>query len=175
VHFAENSQINNTVMSSDIIEVGMAQMKISSSPDIITTRGLGSCVGVTLYDSSKKIGGLAHPMLPKRENYTLRSRPFKFVDYVISFMVEELEKQGSKKRNIEAKIFGGAHMFGTYYKDSIFNIGQRNIETAKEILASLNIKIAGEDVLGGHGRSIFLYLETGKVRVKTLFYGEKEL
>ena len=131
-------------MSSDTIEVAMAQMKIDSAPDILVTRGLGSCVGVVLYDPIEKIGGLAHPMLPKREKPNIRSKPFKYVDFVISFMIKELEKKGCKIKSLEAKLFGGAHMFSSLSKISVFNVGIRNIESAKEILGSYNIKIIGE-------------------------------
>ena len=37
----------------NMIKVGMADLNICRSPDAITTLGLGSCVGVALYD---KIG-----------------------------------------------------------------------------------------------------------------------
>lgn len=170
----ENFNINSIIMEYEITEVGMGQMKIDYSPAVLVTRGLGSCIGIVIYDGTRKIGGLAHPMLPTRENYTFGIRPFRFVDQVVIYMVEELEKKGCKRYNLEAKLFGGAHMFGIFPKDSIFNVGQRNIQTAKEILASLNIKITAEDVFGGYGRSVYLYLETGKVIVKTFFYGEKE-
>jgi len=42
-----------------VIVVGMADLKVAKSPDILTTLGLGSCVGITLYDKVKKNGGMA--------------------------------------------------------------------------------------------------------------------
>ncbi|MFH1767841.1 MAG: chemotaxis protein CheD [Candidatus Omnitrophota bacterium] len=66
----------------------MAEVKISSAPDILTTRGLGSCVGIVLYDSIKQIGGLAHPMLPDIEKARIKTNPAKFVDSVIKMMID---------------------------------------------------------------------------------------
>jgi len=174
LYCAEELLNKKGLMDSSIIEVGMAQMKIACAPDILVTRGLGSCVGITLYDSINKIGGLAHPMLPKREKANLRNKPFKFVDFVVSYMLEEMEKKGCKIKKLEAKLFGGAHMFSSLSKISVFNIGARNIESAKELLWSHKIKIIGSDIFGSHGRSIYFDLNTGLVKVKTLFHGEKE-
>ena len=47
-----------------MIKVGMADMNICLPPDSITTLGLGSCVGVVIYDPAKKISGMVHVMLP---------------------------------------------------------------------------------------------------------------
>lgn len=47
----------------NMIKVGMADLKACKCPDALTTLGLGSCVGVALYDPVTKIGGLLHCML----------------------------------------------------------------------------------------------------------------
>ena len=39
-----------------MIKVGMADLNIGKSPDVITTIGLGSCIGIAVYDSVTKIG-----------------------------------------------------------------------------------------------------------------------
>ena len=49
---------------SKVIKVGMADLNTCKNPDVITTLGLGSCIGISLYDPVTKIGGLAHVMLP---------------------------------------------------------------------------------------------------------------
>ncbi len=51
-------------MMSELIKVGMADYKVGRHPANLITYGLGSCVGIAMYDSSAKIGGLAHIMLP---------------------------------------------------------------------------------------------------------------
>ncbi len=167
--------MQNSQGSKVIIEIGIAEMKIGDSPAILVTRGLGSCLGIAIYDSYKKIGALAHPMLPTIKNAKFKSNPFKFVDTAISLMIEELEKRGSLIFNLKAKIFGGAHMFSSIPPDSPLNIGAKNIKIAREEFDRYRIKIIGEDVGGNFGRTIFFDLETGKVKIKTVFRGEKEV
>lgn len=157
------------------IEVGMAEVKVSASPEILITRGLGSCVGIALYDPTKRIGALAHPMLPDINKAKVKSNPAKFVNSVIDTMLEELKKRGCIMSNIRAKLFGGGHMFTAIPYDSPFNIGVQNIEKAKDVLSSLGIRIVAEDSGGNFGRTIHLDLATGKVKVITIFHGEKEL
>ena len=160
---------------SSIVEVGMADMKIAQSPAIIVTRGLGSCLGLILYEPFKKIGGLLHPMLPKLEEGRVKTNPYKFVDSGINTMLAELKKRGCSTSLLSAKVFGGGHMFSSIPTDSVFNIGARNIEVARQLLASYGIKIAVEDTGGNRGRTLFFDTNTGKVTVKTLFHGEKVL
>ena len=47
-----------------IVKVGIADMNIVRTPSVIRTAGLGSCVGVVLYDLRKEIAGMVHVMLP---------------------------------------------------------------------------------------------------------------
>lgn len=157
------------------IEVGLGNVEIASSPDILVTRGLGSCVGITLYAPNKKIGGLAHAMLPSYTNAKIKSNPARFVDTAISLMIEKLVEKGCKVRDLEAKLVGGARMFSFISKNSFLNIGDRNVRAAKERLNSYGIKIVGEDTGSNYGRTVYFELATGKVKVKTLFSGEKEL
>ena len=158
-----------------LIEIGMAEMKIGSPPCVLITRGLGSCVGIVFYDSVKKLGALAHPMLPDIEKSKIRLNPAKFVNSVIEMMHKEFKNRGSLPYAIRAKLFGGGHMFSSIPKDSLFNIGAKNVAMAKEKLEALGIKVVGEDTGGNYGRTIRLDVDSGKVNVKTIFHGEKDI
>lgn len=158
-----------------VIEVGMGEMKTGEYPASLITRGLGSCVAITLFDPVKKIGGMAHAMLPDLERVKLRSNPSRFVNYVVKKMVEELEKQGCPRERLIAKLFGGARMFGFIASESILNVGEKNVSMAKTVLGELGIKIIVEETGGTFGRTTELNLETGKVLVKTIAWGEKEV
>ena len=158
-----------------IIEVGMADMKVAVGPAVIVTRGLGSCLGIVIYDNIKKLAALAHPMLPKIDEGRVKSNPYKFVDSAVMAMLEELKKKGCQPCFLCAKIFGGAHMFSSIPVSSVFNIGARNAEVAREVFAANNVKLTAEDIGGNSGRTIFVEAATGKVAVKTLFHGEKIL
>ena len=158
-----------------LIEVGMAEVKIASSPDTLVTRGLGSCVGIAMYGAHKKVGALAHAMLPLREKAKNKTNPAKFVDSVIPLMINELKQRGCAFKDITAKIFGGAHMFSSIPANSSFSVGIRNLDVTKAVLNSQRIKILAEDIGCNYGRTISFDLNTGKVRVKTIFHGEKEV
>ena len=161
--------------SGNIVEVGIAEIKIVRAPDTLVTRGLGSCLGIAMFDIQRKIGGLAHPMLPEIEKARAKSNPNKFVDYVIPAMIEGLKKEGCQQNDLAAKLFGGAHMFSSIPSNSSFNIGARNIEVAKECFNLHKIKIVAEDTGGNYGRTLVFTVATGKILVKTLFTGDKEL
>lgn len=158
-----------------IIEVNIAEMKIGSAPDILVTRGLGSCLGITIYDPLKKIGGIAHPMLPDINLARVKSNPYRFVNSAIMKMIEELEKMGGLKSRFVAKIFGGAKMFSSFAQDNLLNVGQKNIDMALNVLKDLGIKIVAQDTGGNFGRTVEFDLEDGKTYVNTVFKGKKEI
>ena len=152
--------------------VKMAEYKISKSPDVLKTVGLGSCVGVAIYDKYSKIGGLIHIMLPENKG---SSRLAKYADTGIPYMVKEMVEYGGMRSNFVAKIAGGAQMFKTASETSSMKIGQRNIRAVKEVLLSENIDIIGEDVGKNYGRSISFFTEDGCLLVKSFKKGELTL
>ncbi len=158
-----------------IIEVGMADAKVSKAPIKLITRALGSCVGVVIYDSVHKTGAMAHSMLPDIDKARIKSNPSRFVNSAINNIVLELEKSGSHRSRLTAKLFGGAQMFSFITPESTLNIGQKNVQMAHEILEQLGIKIIAEETGGTFGRTITLDLETGKVLVDTVSWGSKEV
>ncbi len=157
------------------IHVGMADLKIAKAPAVLTSLGIGSCVGVILYYARAKIGGLAHIMLPDIESVKNKSNRAKFANTAIPDLLEKLEELGAERRFVKAKIMGGAHMFGFAKTNKVFNIGARNVEKVKEVLKSLKLRLVAEDVGGSYGRSLYFYLETGEVRVRTIAHGEKTI
>ena len=130
----------------EIIKVGMADYKIAKSPDSLITLGLGSCVGVVIYDKTKQIAGMAHIMLPASDEIKNNSNKMKFADTCIDMMMEDLLKQGVNKTLLKAKIAGGAQMFSVSLKTDNLNIGKKNAEAVKKKLKSLNIPIVAEDL-----------------------------
>lgn len=175
IHGVNEKMDEEEVVEKNSVEVNMAEMKIARAPDLLVTRGLGSCLGIVLYDPTKKIGAIAHPMLPDIEKAKNKSNPARFVNSVIEKMVEDLRKEGCLKKNLVAKLFGGAHMFSFISQDSILNVGEKNIVMAKAMFEQLGIEVAGEELRGIVGRTVVLDLETSKVCVKTIAAGEKEV
>ncbi len=163
------------IMEDKIIEVEMAQLAVAEAPARLVTRGLGSCLGITIYDPVKKIGGMVHTMLPDIEIAKIRTNPARFVNSSIKKIVEELEIRGCPRTRLMAKVFGGAHMFSFIVSEGSLNVGQKNVEMAESILNEMKIKIAAQETGGTFGRTIELNLDNGKVLIKTVAWGEKEV
>ncbi|NLV68307.1 MAG: chemotaxis protein CheD [Spirochaetes bacterium] len=150
-------------MEGSLINVGVAQVKIASGPAVLRTI-LGSCVGICIYDRIKKIGGLAHILLPvDTSNGTAIE---KFAETAIPHMVQMLLKEGAKKEFLSAKIAGGASMFKFEASVSLGQIGERNIEETKKVLEKLQIPLLDEDTGGSAGRVIDFFLDDGHLKVK---------
>jgi chemotaxis protein CheD len=94
-----------------MIKVVMADYNIATRPDSLTTLGLGSCVGIGLYDKLTGIIGLAHSLLPNFSNAMDSSNIGKFADTAIPSMFEEMLKKGAAQFYIAAKIAGGEKCF----------------------------------------------------------------
>ncbi len=155
------------------IHVGIGEFKVSKNPARLVTLGLGSCVGVGMWDPVTGIGGLIHIMLPSSKEFSKLSRKEKYADLGIPMMLREMINMGAGKSRITAKLVGGAQMFSGLDKKQVFNIGERNIKASRSILKELNITIAAEDVGGNRGRTMYLDLQNGQVLVKTLGKGIK--
>lgn len=160
---------------SELIKVGMADLKICISPNSITTLGLGSCVGVAIRDTKSKIGGLAHVMLPDSSAISNNTNIYKFADTGIAELVRLMEKEGAKRSNMVAKIAGGAQMFAFQNKSDLVRVGERNVEASKKKLKQLGIPIIAEDTGDSYGRTVVFYPETGNYVIKAVGKEEKTI
>lgn len=150
------------------VKVGMADLNLCKSPDMITTLGLGSCIGIALYDPVKKIGGLVHIMLPDSTQMKNNQNIAKFADTGIEELVRRMIAAGASKGRLVAKIAGGAKMFEVSVGSNIGNIGARNAEASKKKLRELGIPLRAEDTGLNYGRTVELYTETGEFRIKSV-------
>lgn len=128
------------------------------------TTVLGSCVSVCFFDTKKMFGGISHYMLPYWNGDGLESP--KFGNVAIVQLFQKMLDLGSKKGDIVCKIFGGAEVLNN--SDSVFHIGQRNIELAYKIVADLGVPIKGSSTGGKLGRKIHFNTGTGEVLQKYL-------
>ncbi|CAM2893265.1 chemotaxis protein CheD [Paenibacillus sediminis] len=160
----------------NIVKVGMADLNVVQNSGIIRTTGLGSCVGVTLYDPALKIGGMAHVMLPSSDiarEGTLNIA--KYADTAIPALLEQLQKLGANKERIVAKMAGGSQMFTFAGSGDSMRIGPRNVESCKQKLEQLGIPVLAEDTGGNYGRTIEMDCNTGILFVRSVQMGVKEL
>ena len=150
------------------ITVGMADLNICRAPDVLITVGLGSCIGLTLYDPVNKIGGMVHYMLPDSHITANNGNIAKFADTGIPELLKRITLAGANRSRLIAKIAGGAKMFGVNQMSNIGSIGERNAAAAKQILNELNIKLVAEDTGLNYGRTVELHCDTGDFHIKAI-------
>lgn len=148
-------------------QIGMAQLLVTQAPHIIRSSGLGSCIGIILYDPFNKVGGMAHAMLPKHRPGRGDNQA-KYVDTAIEAMLSEMQSLGCSRENISAKLAGGAQMFPDSDKDLLV-VGAKNIAAAEEYLNKLGIPILARDVGGHNGRTLEFYCQDGSLSIKTIY------
>ena len=148
-------------------KVGIGEVMIEEGEVKLTAFGVGSCIVIMLYDDTSKVGGLAHCLLPFGSDHSL-----KYPRNAIVEMVRQMSERGVQKKNIVAKIVGGATMFEGFERHAI---GKRNVMKTREELNKIDIPIIAEDVFGNWGRSIYFNLESGEVKVRSYRHGEKVL
>ncbi|MEK6564811.1 MAG: chemotaxis protein CheD [Candidatus Omnitrophota bacterium] len=151
------------------IEVPMGELVVSKEEGNLYSRAVGSCLMITLYEPKLKIGGMIHAMLPLSVTHdpsaSLRQPDAKYVDTAVDSALEKIQALGADRKDLEAKLVGGANMFGLSNSD----IGKENVLSAKKKLKHEGIKLIGESIGGSVGRSVEFSVATGIVTVKISF------
>lgn len=138
-----------------------AEIFVTSEPTMVSTV-LGSCVAVCLWDSRRVIGGMNHYLLPLWNGDGLATP--KYGNIAIRQLVEKVVAKGGERKNMQAKIFGGAAMWSN--TEGLFAIGLRNIELAQQQLQELQIPVVASDVGGMLSRKIFFNTGDGSVLLR---------
>ena len=147
--------------------VGVGDVAVSNNPSvIISTYALGSCVGLVVYDSAVKAGGLIHVMLP---DSTLspdkaQRQPAMFADTGIPLMFRNLMGLRAERKRMKAFVAGGASVISG---SDMFKIGERNIAAVKKVVNTLGIPVIKADLGGVNNRTVHLNIATGEVELKT--------
>jgi chemotaxis protein CheD len=140
--------------------VGMGHIALTSGQDVAHTV-LGSCLGLALYEPRQRVGALAHIVLPAAQGRA--GSPGKFADTAIEWMLAAMRRAGADPKRLTCKLTGGANMFAG---NGPFQIGQQNIEAARQHLAAAKITVVAEHLGGKNGRRVVFECETGKVTVE---------
>ena len=160
------------------IKVGMADLNVCSGTDSITTLGLGSCVGVVLWDPASHICGMVHVMLPDSTSIRNNTNVAKFADSGIDELLKRVLAKGAKRQNLVAKIAGGAKMFTVNNKSEMLSIGDRNVEASISKLKEL--KIPSQNAFCSHNWRVistiigFFSSFGQRVIIYILFYGKAD-
>ncbi|EEG76491.1 chemotaxis protein CheD [Dethiobacter alkaliphilus] len=160
-------------MNTQSIRVKIADYAALKEEGMLITVGLGSCVGVALYDSSAKVAGLAHILLSDSSLFKNQSNPGKFADTALPLLLEDMARFGARPNRIKAKIAGGSQLFS--FENKTLSVGEKNIASVRSVLAGLRVPITSEDVGGSVGRTMKVMAADGTVLVSTVGNGEREL
>jgi chemotaxis protein CheD len=157
------------------IIVKVADLRYGPGNDILVTIGLGSCVGIVLYDATAHVGGLAHVLLPSPALGRQDSHPAKFPQTAVPLLLEQMGQHGASIRRISARLIGGASMFSGLGAPGTIQMGERNVVASRQALHLHGVAIVGEATGGDFGRTVRLWVADGRVEVSSVAHGVQTL
>lgn len=159
----------------DSVAVGLGECKVSRNiEEVLVAYGLGSCVGIGMYDPQLRLAGLLHAVLPISPN-GVAERSAKYVTSGIEILLDEMIKAGAIPSRIIVRMAGGANMLTAPGFSKTFNIGTRNVETAHEVLKQHRLRLVSEEVGGTIGRTVRFYVYDGRMTIRTVGNQEREI
>lgn len=133
---------------------------------------LGSCISACIWDDRANIGGMNHFMLPATEkeahevNWGSRDKitdATRYGNFAMEHLINEILKNGGRRINLKAKLFGGGRIL-----KKMSDVGQRNIDFVYEYLAQEGIEIESADVGDIYPRKVLFVPHNGRAFVKRL-------
>jgi len=149
-------------------------MAVAAGQGRLVAVGLGSCVVVTLFDRQRRIGGMAHILLPDPSAARDDSNPARFATSAVPMLREAVQRAGGTGL-LEAKLVGGAALFGSLLGAGGQQMGERNVAAARRALAALGIAIVASETGGNGGRTAELDVATGVLEVRSVRGGIRVL
>ena len=159
------------------VVLGLGEMSVTADPSsVLVCLGLGSCLAISAYDPVSKVAGMAHLVIAssKGMNHSTAS-PAKYVDTGIPALFGEMSRQGASVSRLVIKLIGGAKMSAAPGLDDFFDIGEKNLAMARDILTAKSIPVAATETGGDRGRSVRMFVDTGTVMVSSIGGQSKEL
>jgi chemotaxis protein CheD len=145
------------------IAVRMGELAVSrDAGTALIIHGLGSCVGLSLWDPRARVAGMAHFMLPAGRG---DEPPAKFVDGGLQRFLVAFEAAGGSRRRAQVKAAGGARILTL--TSGLADIGRRNAEAVQAGLVELGLSLTASDLGGTMARTIELSTETGALSVRS--------
>ncbi len=141
----------------------------------LVTLGLGSCVAAVLWDPAVKVGGLAHVLLPSRTLARDQSNPAKFAETAVPLLIERMAALGASPFRMTARLVGGAAMFANISSPGVAQMGERNVQAVRDVLQAARVPVTAEDTGKDYGRSVYFEVASGRVEVRSVQHGIREL
>jgi chemotaxis protein CheD len=157
------------------LAVGLGELKVSADPqDVLVAYGLGSCIGIGMFDPLVRVGGLLHAILPTHPDGGM-DQAAKYVDSGIRALLDNLVRRGADRNRLFVRMAGGANMLVAPGFSQALNIGSRNTEVALSVLSNLRLRVAGQEVGGNTGRTVRFYVGDGRMTIRTIGNQEREI
>lgn len=132
--------------------------------DVALVTVLGSCVAACLRDREQGIGGMNHFMLPRRgDDAGPVSESARYGVHAMELLVNQLVRLGARRRNLEAKVFGGGNVVPGF---TALNIGEANAQFVRSFLRAESIPVVAEDLQGTISRKVYFFPVSGRVLVR---------
>ena len=155
--------------------VRVADARAGAAGVRLVTLGLGSCVAIILHDATAQVGGLAHVLLPSPTLSRDRTNRARFPETAVPYLVQELTALGAAPERLRARLVGGASMFASLSAPGVAQMGERNVQASREALKAARIPLVAEDTGRDYGRSVYFDVADGRVEVRTVQHGNREL
>ncbi len=158
-----------------MIAVGVGDVRLTADPaETLVTYGLGSCIGVAIWDPVARVGGLLHFMLPESASDPAKAKanPALYADTGIPHLFRSAYQMGAEKRRLIVRIAGGAQVLDG---DGVFNIGKRNYLALKKIFWKAGVLIHAEEVGGNVSRTLRLEVGSGRLLLQEAGAAAREL
>jgi chemotaxis protein CheD len=146
-------------------KIHIGEIYASATPATIETI-LGSCVSVCLFDKQMKTGGMNHILLPGKGDMSKFDGGARYGINAMEMLINKLMKLGARKKRLQAKLFGGAHIMQSLKKEN--SPGLKNIAFIEKFMELENIPIVSRDTGGVNARRVHFHTHTGDVYLKTL-------
>lgn len=158
------------------VAVGLGELKVAATPGTtLTCYGLGSCVGVAIYDPSSRVGGLAHVVLPSSSLAPGDDPGARYADLAVPRLVEAVIAAGGRPDRFVCKVAGGAHILRVAAGVAGLDIGARNAEAVLAALEGTGLRPAAADLGGNAGRTMALHIPSCRVIVSSAGKVSREL
>lgn len=155
--------------------VKLAEIQATQGAAVFCCVGLGSCIGVALFDPVARVGGMAHVMLPEVTDEGQVQRPGKYANTAIPRLLETMERLGADRSRVVGAVAGGAEMCFGQTVPAVLALGSRNAQAVRQQLDSAGVACVGTD-LGGHlGRTFTFESSSGAVMVRTTTSSDRVL
>lgn len=158
------NEYHDNIFDYDAVKILPSQYYVTMR-DIMIVTVLGSCVSACIRDRVSGIGGMNHFMLPGRDVHDITSASARYGGHAMEVLINQILKLGGMRRNLEAKLFGGAM---TLQGLSPRTVGEMNTEFAMHYLDAEGIPLVAQDVLDSYPRKVYFFPKTGRVMIRIL-------